>query len=91
MKLSEDFILREIAGEHILVPTGGASVRLNGLVTLNELGHFIVKALEAEQTAESIAGAITAEYDVTREVALADTLEFLQQLREIGALAETAE
>ena len=91
MRLSEDFILREIAGEYILVPTGAASTRLNGLVTLNELGHFIVKALETEQTPERITDAITAEYDMTRAVAQADTLEFLQQLREIGALVETAE
>ena len=41
MKASKDFILREIAGEYILVPAGAASAKLNGLITLNELGWFI--------------------------------------------------
>ena len=64
MKASKDFILREIAGEYILVPAGAASTRLNGLFTLNELGWFIFKTLETEQTLDSLTDAITAEYDV---------------------------
>ena len=86
MKASKDFILREIAGEYILVPAGAASARLNGLITLNELGWFIFKTLETEQTFDSLTDAITAEYDVEREVARADALEFLQQLDKVGAL-----
>lgn len=86
MKASKDFILREIAGEYILVPAGAASTRLNGLITLNELGWFIFKTLETEQTLDSLTDAITAEYDVEREVACADALEFLQQLDKAGAL-----
>ena len=86
MKASKDFILREIAGEYILVPAGAASAKLNGLITLNELGWFIFKTLETEQTLDSLTDAITAEYDVEREVARADALEFLQQLDKVGAL-----
>lgn len=86
MKASKDFILREIAGEYILVPAGAASTRLNGLITLNELGWFIFKTLETEQTLDSLTDAITAEYDVEREVARADALEFLRQLDKAGAL-----
>lgn len=86
MKASKDFILREIAGEYILVPAGAASTRLNGLITLNELGWFIFKTLETEQTLDSLTDAITAEYDVAREVARADALEFLQQLNKAGVL-----
>ena len=86
MKASKDFILREIAGEYILVPAGAASTRLNGLITLNELGWFIFKTLKTEQTLDSLTDAITAEYDVEREVARADALEFLQQLDKAGAL-----
>lgn len=88
MKASNDFILREIAGETLLVPVGAGAARINGLVALNELGCFIFKALSSEQTPASIAAQIAAEYDVTPETAEADTLEFLQQLRSIGALDE---
>ena len=86
MKASKDFILREIAGEYILVPAGAASAKLNGLITLNELGWFIFKTLQQEQSLDSLTDAITAEYDVARTEAKADALAFLQQLDGIGAL-----
>ena len=41
MKVSNEFILREVAGEYILVPVGAAAVKFNGLITLNEIGAFI--------------------------------------------------
>ena len=88
MRASKDFILREVAGESLLVPTGAAAARINGLITLNELGCFIFKTLQTEQTPASIAAQIAAEYDVAADAAEVDTLEFLQQLREIGALDE---
>lgn len=89
MKVSKDFILREIAGEYILVPVGAAAAKFNGLITMNELGKFIFDLLAQERTVDELAEKITEEYDVSRDVALTDTKEFLQQLRDIGALVET--
>ena len=86
IKASKDFILREIAGEYILVPAGAASAKLNGLITLNELGWFIFKTLQQEQSLAGLTDAITEEYDVARAEAKADALAFLQQLDGIGAL-----
>lgn len=90
MKASKDFILREIAGEFILVPTGEAATRFNGLITLNELGAFIFRCLETGQTVDTLTAAILAEYDVLEYTARTDCVEFLNQLREIGALVESA-
>lgn len=90
MKASKDFILREIAGEFILVPTGEAATRFNGLITLNELGAFLLRQLETEQTIDTLTAAILAEYDVPEDTARTDCEEFLDQLRQIGALVETA-
>lgn len=36
MKRNTDFMLRDIAGEVILVPTGAATQQFNGMITLNE-------------------------------------------------------
>ena len=33
---NEDYIVREIAGETILVPTGASAEHFNGMLTLNE-------------------------------------------------------
>lgn len=88
MKVSNDFILREIAGEYLLVPVGAAAVKFNGLITLNGTGRTLFLALGSEVTEEELVDALTAEYEVDRDTAKADTAEFLQQLRAIGALVE---
>ena len=88
MRVSNDFILREIAGEFMLVPVGAAATRLNGLIVLNECGSTIFKALANECTKEDLVKAVCSEYDVAAETAEADVEEFLCQLREIGALVE---
>lgn len=88
MKASKDFIMREIAGEFILVPVGAAAVKFNGLITMNELGKFIFDLLAEERTVQELAEKITAEYDVSLETAVSDAEEFLQQLRDVGALVE---
>ena len=89
MKVSKDFILRQIADEYMLVPIGQAATRFNGLISMNEIGHFIFQALSEETTEDQVADKIIAEYDVDRETALQDLREFLQQLRDLGALSES--
>lgn len=88
MKVSKDFILREIADEIMLVPIGAAAARFNGLITMNELGKFIFDTLSEDRTPREVAEKIISEYDVDLNTALADTEDFLQQLRQIGALVE---
>lgn len=88
MRASKDFIAREIAGEYILVPVGAAAAQFNGLVTVNELGKFIFDVLAEERTQEAVVEEITAVYDVDRQTAAADLAEFLDKMREIGALVE---
>ena len=89
MKVSEDFMMREIAGEHILVPVGAAAAKFNGLITMNEVGKYIVEQLAEEHTVQELVDKITAEYDVEAQTALTDVETFLDQLREVGALVET--
>ena len=88
MRVSSDFILREIAGEFMLVPVGAAAASLNGLIVLNECGSTIFKALATEQTQEDLVKAVLAEYEVDAQTAAADVEDFLTQLRGIGALIE---
>lgn len=89
MKVSNDFILREIAGEYLLVPVGNAAAKFNGLITLNETAHTIFQALSEERTVEELTTIVTSEYEVDDDTARADVDEFIQQLRQIGALVES--
>lgn len=88
MRAAKDYIVREIAGETILIPSGLAAQKFNGLVTVNELGSFIWNVLAEDVTLDELVGRITDSYDVDAETARTDALEFLDELRQIGALEE---
>lgn len=88
MRASEDFVLREIAGEHILIPIGAAAERLYGLVSLNETGLFLWQLLREEQTESTLLHALTDAYEVEPQTAAAELRSFLAELRRVGLLTE---
>ena len=46
MKLKENFVLRQVAGSYAVLAVGAASVDFNGMLTLNESGALLWRALE---------------------------------------------
>jgi len=58
------------------------------MLTLNEVGAFVWKALENDNTAENIANEVVKEYDVDFETALTDVNGFIARLREKGFIEE---
>ena len=81
MKISKEFILREIAGEYILVPVGKTALTFNGLVTVNEVGALIWGMLEKGSDVSTIVNGILDEYDVDEQTATADVLEYISYLK----------
>ena len=80
MKRNDNYIVRKIAGETLLVPTGAAAREFSGLITLNELGAFIWEHLNEAADAQDLAKMIAAEYEVDPATAQADAQEFLDLL-----------
>ena len=86
MKVEKDFLLREIAGEYIIIPTGSAALEFNGLISVNEVGVSIWKMLQNDVTLDELVAGILAEYDVEESVAREDIMEFLDRLQSVGML-----
>ena len=82
MRIKGDYVLREIAGEYILVPIGNTAMEMNGMITLNEVGVFIWNKLQDECTCEQLLNAILDEFDIDEELAKNDLDEFLKQLED---------
>ena len=68
MKLKDGFILREVAGENVVIPTGDA-LDLNMMITLNETGCTLWKRLEQEAELADLTAALLAEYDADEATA----------------------
>lgn len=86
MKLKPDFVLRQVADTWVVLPVGQTSVDFNGMLTLNDSGAILWKALEQGGGAKELADALCAEYEVEYAVALADAKEFLEKLEQAGCL-----
>ena len=88
MKIKEGFLLRQVGGNHVVVPVGAQSVDFRCLITLNEVGAFLWQHMESACTVDSLVEALLAEYDVTADVARADVERFVASLREKNLLDE---
>ncbi len=86
VRATGEMVLREIAGEYLLIPTGETALKIHGMVTLSESGLLLWKKLQTECTEEALVEALLAEYEVDRETAQADVQDFLGQLDKAGLL-----
>ena len=80
MKIKDGFVLKEVAGQFIVVPVGEAVINFNGMLTLNKTGKFLFEALQEEKTTEQLAEMLVGKYDVDRARALAVVREFVAAL-----------
>ena len=88
MNINKAFVLRSIADEHLLIPTGAAAAQVQGLLTLNETGALLYRRLCEGSPAEALVDALTAEYDVSAAEAQSDVSEFLAHMRQLGVVQE---
>ena len=64
MKASNQFILRTIADEHLLIPVGEAALSVKGLIALSESGVILYNKLKNGCTRADLVAALMAEYEV---------------------------
>lgn len=88
MKTNPDFILRQIAGENILVPCGEAAKRINGLINLNSTAAFIWKNLDEVKDLDELSARVMEEFEVDEETAKQDVEGLTRELTMIGMVLE---
>lgn len=86
MKAANEIILREIAGESILVPVGSMARKLHGMISLSESGRFLWDCLQKDCSKEELIQALLAEYDIDEQTAREDVTAFLEKLTGLDLL-----
>ena len=86
MKLKKDFVLRQVADTWVVLPLAEQTVNFTGMITLNESGAMLWQQMEKGADREGLVAALTAEYDVSVDVASADVDAFLGKLASAGCL-----
>ena len=88
MKIKDGFVVRDLAGQSIVVALGEASKTFNGMIKLNDTGRLIWDMLADGKTKDEIVDRFVAEYDVERSVADKDVTVFIETLQGADILEE---
>ncbi|MBE6948028.1 MAG: PqqD family protein [Ruminococcaceae bacterium] len=86
MKLKDGFILRTVAGETVVLPTGGVT-NFDMMITLNDTGRFLWELLAKGTERDELVEALLGEYEVAPETAERSVDAFVARLKELDFLA----
>ncbi len=85
MKIKEGFLLREVAGQWVVVPLGENVVQFNGILTLSQSGALLWQVMEKNDVEEvELVKAILSEYEIDEQTAAKDVRDFISSLKESG-------
>ena len=85
MKLKDGFVLRQVAGQSVVLP-GGDALDLNMMITLNDTGAFLWEHLQQETNEDALVAALLSEYDVDADTARRAVVAFVEKLNANGFL-----
>lgn len=91
MKIVKEFILREVVGEWVLVPTGETTREFNGMITLSDTARFIWENLEKADSLDDLVRMLQEEYEVDGETAKRDADGLIRELLKAGFIVCTKE
>ena len=86
MKLKDGFLLRQVAGENVVLPIG-PELEKNIMITLNGTGAFLWEQLQTQTDEDRLVAALLDTYDVQEAVARQCVRDFVQNLEAQGFLA----
>lgn len=86
MKIKENYVMREVAGQSIVIAIGEESERFKGMINLNRTGRDVWKYLETGMDLIGIAKKISEKYEVDENIAEHDVEKMLDKLYRAGVL-----
>ena len=87
-RINPDFILREIAGEAVLIPVGEAGIFENSLISLNDTCSFLWKLFQTPRTAEDVIAQAKEEYEDPEGEMEQGIYSFIEDYVKYGLLKE---
>jgi hypothetical protein len=88
MKLSGEFVVRQVMDHTVAIPVGQTALHFNGMILLNDVSKVIWECLTQETELEAIVTAVTDAFEVSSQEARTDILEFLEKLRKTQLLED---
>lgn len=86
MQIKSGFVLRRVADEFIVMPTGENIAEFDGAVALNEVSAFIFEKLANPVSKEDLVIALCNEYEVDAETAAKDVDALISKFEDMGII-----
>ena len=88
MKAKSGFVLRNVVGEYILIPTGDNIGKFNGTIAMNGVAALVWEKLQSPVSRDDLLAAILDKYSIWEEVVAADLDQLLKKLKDYGVIEE---
>lgn len=88
MKIKKGYLVHEVAGNFVVIKIGQEAVNFNGLITLSESAKLLWDLLNREEgaTNSELVSKLLEEYEIDKETATNDVLEFVESLKKNNIL-----
>ncbi len=88
IKKNPELILRRIADDTVLIPTGSFAAKFNGMISLNGVASFIWEQMDKVESREELVQMILDRYEIDEETARKDVNGFLDTAIHVGYARE---
>ncbi len=85
---NEDFLLRDIAGEYVLIPTGIGAEQFNGMIVVNETFRFLWELFQTPHTIKEAVQIVAEAYEGDSETIEQDVSRYAEECLQYGFLKE---
>ena len=88
MKLKNEFVLRQVCGENVIVGEGLGALNFGKLLALNETAAWLWQQAQTmgDFTIESLSEALCQEYEVSADEAKADVANIIAEWQKVGVI-----
>lgn len=87
MRIKEQFKVREMAGEHVVIMQGASMSDLTRIISLNESALYLWRAIEGKDfDINMVADLLTEYYGIEDQVAQRDAAHWIDKLEECGLI-----
>ena len=83
MKKKEDFIIRNIADEYIMIPVGNTALKFDGTIMINEIPAFIWDHIEEVSNEREMSNLICKYYEANYNEVYNDIKVIFRQMKDM--------
>lgn len=86
MKIKENYVMREVAGQAIVIAIGEESGRFKGMINLNRTGRDVWTCLKNRMDLNETVKEIVDKYEVDSNIVAQDVEKMVDKLYKVGVL-----